>query len=219
MRIVLAEDQALIREGLVRVLAELDVTLVATVENGADAVTAAVEQQADVVLMDVDMPVMNGVEATRELQKVQPSTKVLILSADDGEDTILSAIEAGAAGYLLKSLVTIDQLRLALQTVERGDAHFSPKVVSMMAKWLRQTGGPRHPLDGLSERQREIFHALAAGRSVKQIAFDLAVSRSTVETHRTALLAKLKLADNAALMRFAFESGLSSVSKTPSTDS
>ena len=218
MRIVLAEDQALIREGLVRVLAELDVVLVKTVDNGADAVRAALDEHADVVLMDVDMPVMDGIAAVRELQRERPSIKVLMLSAADSETTILSAIEAGASGYLLKSSVTITQLRQALETLAQGHAHFSPRIVSMMAKWLRERGGPRGPLDALSERQLQIFHALAAGQSVKQIAFDLGVSRSTVETHRTSLLAKLNLADNAALMRFAFEAGLIDTSKPPSTN-
>ena len=143
MRIVLAEDQALIREGLVRVLAELDVVLVKTVDNGADAVRVALDEHADVVLMDVDMPVMDGIAAVRELQRERPSIKVLMLSAANSETTILSAIEAGASGYLLKSSVTITQLRQALETLAQGHAHFSPRIVSMMAKWLRERGGPK----------------------------------------------------------------------------
>lgn len=220
IKVVLAEDQALIREGLVRILTALpEVELSAVAVNGRDAVTRAVETSADIVLMDVAMPQLDGISATRELLRIRPSARVLILSATEDEPHILEAIKAGASGYLLKSSVNVQQLQTALETLAHGEAHFSPSIVSMMVRWLRDPGSAaRDPLADLSER-RQIFGGLAQGRTVKEIAHDLGVSRSTVETHRAALLAKLGLADNAAVMRFAFDSGLITPPKAGSTNS
>lgn len=210
MRVVLAEDQALIRDGLSRLLESLaGVTLVGTASTGDEALAVTLAEQPDVVVTDIGMPGLSGIEVTSALRSQAPDVKVLILSAFEDEATILRAIKAGAAGYILKASASLEQMAAALACLEQGGAFFSPAITALMAKWLRESAiGPADPLSGLSPRQRQILKLLGAGRSTKEIAFDLDLGRSTVETHRAALMKKLGLRDTAEVIRFALAAGL-----------
>lgn len=215
MRVVLAEDQALIRDGLSRLLESLaGVTLVGTASTGDEALAVTLAEQpdivvADIVVADIGMPGLSGIEVTSALRSQAPDVKVVILSAFEDEATILRAIKAGAAGYILKASASLEQMAAALTCLEQGGAFFSPAITALMAKWLRESAiGPADPLSGLSPRQRQILKLLGAGRSTKEIAFELELGRSTVETHRAALMKKLGLRDTAEVIRFALAAGL-----------
>jgi len=210
MRVVLAEDQALIRDGLSRLLESLaGVTLVGTASTGDEALAVTLAEQPDIVVTDIGMPGLSGIEVTSALRSQAPDVKVLILSAFEDEATILRAIKAGAAGYILKASASLEQMAAALTCLEQGGAFFSPAITALMAKWLRESAiGPADPLSGLSPRQRQILKLLGAGRSTKEIAFELELGRSTVETHRAALMKKLGLRDTAEVIRFALAAGL-----------
>jgi len=210
MRVVLAEDQELIRDGLSRLLERLPgVTVIGTASTGEEALAVTLSLQPDIAVMDIGMPGLTGIEVTAALRSQAPNIKVLILSAFDDEATILRAIKAGAAGYLLKASANLEQMTAALACLEQGGAFFSPSITALMAKWLRESAiGPADPLAGLSLRQRQILKLLGAGHSTKEIAFELELGRSTVETHRAALMKKLGLRDTAEVIRFAMAAGL-----------
>lgn len=209
MRVLLAEDQELIRDGLAMMLRQIpQVSDLHVASDGDSALALALELKPDVLLTDVDMPGINGITVTERLLRAEPASRVLILSASEDEQTILHAIKAGACGYVLKSSASIAEIGRALDSLNRGDAHFSPRVAALMARWLREGSTSHDPLAELSPRQREIIELLARGQSIKEVAFSLGLSRSTVETHRALVLKKLGLKDNGDLMRFAFEYGL-----------
>lgn len=210
MRVLLAEDQELIRDGLSRLLESLPgVQLIGTAKSGDEARALALAGQPDIVVMDIGMPGLTGIEVTAALRREAPAIKVLILSAYNDEATILQAIKAGAHGYILKASASLEQMSSALTCLSQGGAFFSPAIAAMMAKWLRESAiGPADPLAALSTRQRQILQLLGAGRSTKEIAFELGLGRSTVETHRSALMKKLDLRDTAEVIRYAMAAGL-----------
>ncbi len=210
VRVILAEDQELIRDGLSRLLASLPkVSLVGTAASGHDALALALAESPDIVVMDIGMPGLSGIEVTAHLRLNAPAIKVLILSAFDDDRMILKAIKAGAQGYLLKASASLDQMSAALTCLAQGGGYFSPAIVARMARWLRESDvGPPDPLAALSARQRQILPLLGAGRSTKDVAFTLGIGRSTVETHRTALMKKLNLRNTADIIRYAYTAGL-----------
>jgi DNA-binding NarL/FixJ family response regulator len=209
LRVVIADDQPMMRAGFRAVLeATGDIVVVAEAANGAEAVRLAGEQAPDVVLMDIRMPVMDGIEATRRL----PRQRVLILTTFGLDEYIIDALRAGASGFLLKDAPTAEVVA-AVRAVAAGDAVLSATVTRQL---LDQVGRrlpaavSRVPEDltGLTEREREVLRLLAAGLSNAEIAAALVVSEATVKTHVSHLLGKLGLRDRVQAVIYAYETGL-----------
>ena len=221
VRVVLADDQALLRKGFRMILeAETDIEIVGEAADGADAVRLAQLYHPDVVLMDVRMPVLDGIAATRSITEsdTEGATRVLILTTFDLDEYAFSALRAGASGFLLKD-VPPAELAAAIRTVARGDAVVSPRVTCRLLEEYADTlpdlsGGaaeplPEHPaLASLTEREREVLLCVAEGLSNAEIAERLFVSEATVKSHVGRLLAKLGLRDRVQAVVFAFQSGL-----------
>jgi DNA-binding NarL/FixJ family response regulator len=209
LRVVIADDQPMMRAGFRAVLeAAGDIVVVAEAANGAEAVAAAGEHAPDVVLMDIRMPVMDGIEATRRL----PRHRVLILTTFGLDEYIIDALRAGASGFLLKDAPTAEVVA-AVRAVAGGDAVLSATVTRQL---LDQVGRrlpaavSRVPEDlaGLTEREREVLRLLAAGLSNAEVAGALVVSEATVKTHVSHLLSKLGLRDRVQAVIYAYETGL-----------
>ena len=224
IRVVLADDQALLRKGFRMILeAEADLEIVGEAPDGADAVRLVELYRPDVVLMDVRMPVLDGIEATRAITSSEAGseTRVLILTTFDLDEYAFNALRAGASGFLLKD-VPPAELIAAIRTVARGDAVVSPRITRRLLEQYAHTlpdlgaadgsdgaGAVEHPaLASLTEREREVLLAIADGLSNAEIAERLYVSEATVKSHIGRLLAKLGLRDRVQAVVFAFQSGL-----------
>jgi DNA-binding NarL/FixJ family response regulator len=214
LKILLADDHALVRAGLRSLLERMEnVTVVAEAGDGREAVALAAAHQADVVLMDISMSGMNGLQATRELKKARPEIHVLILSMHATEEYVLQALRAGASGYLLKDSAPLE-LALALQAVGRGETYLSPPISRQVVdSYMQRVGGDPDPLSLLTDRQREILQLVAEGHTTKDIARRLALSIKTVETHRAQLMERLNIRDIPGLVRYAIRHGLISADK------
>jgi two-component system, NarL family, response regulator NreC len=211
IRVILAEDHMIVREGL-RALLEGrdDVVVVAEADNGEAAVNAAAEHRPDVVVMDLNLPVLNGVDATKQIRKAQPDTHVLILSMYSTEEHVRPAIRAGAEGYLIKGSGLSD-LVAAIKAVSTGNAFFSPQVAKIVlddSRRATQSGGNDRASTELTPRERQILKLVAEGRSSPEIAKELNVSVKTVEGHRGRIMAKLDSRNVAGLVRHAIRLGL-----------
>jgi DNA-binding NarL/FixJ family response regulator len=220
-RIVLADDQALLRKGFRMILeAEDGMEIVGEAANGEDAVRLADLYAPDVVLMDVRMPVLDGIEATRAITTAGDATRVLILTTFDLDEYAFGALRAGASGFLLKD-VPPPELIAAIRTVARGDAVVSPRITRrLLEEYAHQLpdlsveehgtvpSGDQLALAGLTEREHEVLLAVAEGLSNAEIAERLYVSEATVKSHVGRLLAKLGLRDRVQAVVFAFQSGL-----------
>ncbi|TDC86004.1 response regulator transcription factor [Nonomuraea deserti] len=207
IRVVVADDQALLR-GSFRVLvdSEPDLGVVGEAATGAEAVTVATEQRPDVVLMDVRMPEMDGIEATRRIKDI---SRVLVVTMFDLDAYVYDALRAGASGFLLKDTPPADLLA-AIRVVASGEALLAPTVTRrLIEEFTRTPVTPRvKGLDGITERERDVLTLIARGLSNGEIAAYLQVSLATVKTHITRLLAKLEARDRAQLVIAAYESGL-----------
>ena len=214
-RVLLAEDHALVRAGFRALLQALpDVQVIAEAGDGREALRLIKEQQPDVVLMDIAMPGLNGLEAATQVAREFPHVRVIILSMYAGEEYVLQALRAGAAGYLLKDAGP-GELELALRTVTGGDVYLSPAVSKHVANYVRRLGHELTPdeadatrYERLTPRQREILQLIAEGRTTKEIAQVLGISVKTVETHRARLMEELDIHDVAGLVRYAIQVGL-----------
>ncbi|MFG1696505.1 response regulator [Nonomuraea sp. NPDC049309] len=207
IRVVVADDQALIRGSFtVLVDSEPDFEVVGEASNGAEAVEVALAQRPDVVLMDVRMPEMDGIEATRRIKDV---SRVLVVTMFDLDAYVYDALRAGASGFLLKDTPPADLLE-AVRVIARGDALLSPAVTRrLIEEFTRTPVMPRvKGLNGVTEREKEVLVLIARGLSNNEIAAHLHVSLATVKTHITRLLAKLEARDRAQLVIAAYESGL-----------
>ncbi|MFZ5822016.1 MAG: response regulator [Chloroflexota bacterium] len=205
--ILLADDHTLVRSGIRALLeAEPDFNVVGEAEDGRAAVTLACQLKPDVVLMDIAMPLLNGLEATRQLKQQCPETRVLVLSMHDNEEYIRQALEAGAMGYILKDAATRD-LTSAIRSVHRGEAVLSPAITRLVIEDYLRWGGtrPQDEVDGLSPREREILQLIAEGYTNKQIAEILSISIKTVQAHRNSLMQKLDLHDRGELIKYAIQ--------------
>lgn len=209
--LILADDQDLVRAGLKVMLESRGLTILAEASDGREAIRAAKDHRPDVVLMDVRMPVMDGIAATRELSKSVPGTKVLVLTTYDLDQYVYEALRAGAGGFMLKTTPP-DELATAIEIVARGEALLAPAVTQrLIEEYIRK---PRRSLDGsgvigtLTEREREVLVLIARGLSNEQIAKELVVSGSTVKTHVNRILGKSQLKSRAQAVVLAYESGL-----------
>jgi DNA-binding NarL/FixJ family response regulator len=216
IRILLADDHTLVRSGVKSLLSAMDaVEVVAEAGDGLEAVKLAAAERPDVVLMDIAMRGLNGLEAAAQIGKQNPRVKVIILSMHDSAEYVDQALRAGVAGYVLKDAAPLE-LEFALQAVMRGETYLSPRVSSQVVQSLVERM-PKAPVESelalLSPRQKEILKAIANGRSTKQIAFDLGVSIKTIETHRGQIMERLDIHDLAGLVRFAVRVGLVNTDK------
>jgi two-component system response regulator NreC len=211
IRVLIAEDHSIVRDGL-RLLLESqpDFEVVAEAANGREAVARAQEARPDVIIMDISMPEISGLEATRLIKADWPQTQVLILTMYESDEYFFRALEAGASGYVLKKAATQD-LITAARAVARGEAFLYPSVAKkLIGDYLRrmQSGAEPAGLGSLSEREREILRLIADGLSNQQIGEQLAISVSTVQTHRAHILDKLDLKTTAGLIKYAVQHGL-----------
>ena len=203
--VLIADDHPLVRHGLRTFLETLDdVEVVGEAGNGAEAVEQAARLVPDVVLMDLVMPELDGVEATRRIRAESPTTKVIVLTSFDADEQVFPAIKAGAAGYLLKD-VRPAELAEAIRKASRGEALLAPSVA---AKLMQEVAGDRSPAAGLTERELEVLRLIARGLSNKMIARELVVSEKTVKTHVSNILAKLHLSDRTQAALYAVREGL-----------
>lgn len=211
IRVLIADDQAMIRAGLAALLqADPGIDVVGEAENGAVAVSAARELAPDVVLMDVRMPELDGIAATRELLQHSTGTRVLMLTTFDIDEYVYEAIRAGASGFLLKDALP-EQLIEAVRVVAGGDALLAPSVTRRMIEHFVSAAAPHRvppSLEQLTEREREILALVAQGRSNSEIAGGLVIAEQTVKTHVSRILSKLQARDRAQLVVAAYESGL-----------
>ena len=206
IRVLLADDHGVVRKGL-RFLLERqpDVEIVGEAGDGREAVRLAEATDPDIAIMDIAMPLLNGIEATAQMVKRSPGMGVIILSMHSDEDYLLSALNAGAKGYLLKDSAEVDLIR-AIQAVRRGTTFFSPEISkTMLEDYMRflQQRNLQDSYDLLTDREKEVLQLLAEGKSNKEVATILDVSVYTVDTHRTHLMQKLNLHNTAEIVLYA----------------
>ena len=211
LRLLVADDHTLVRQGFRKILEERqDWEVVAEASDGRDAVRQALAIEPDVAILDIGMPVLNGIEATRQMVRRLQTLRVLILSMHTDEAYIIQALKAGAHGYLLKDSADADLIR-GVEAIAAGKSFFSPAVAKVMLDdYVRHLAekGIADRFDSLSEREREIFQLIAEGHSNKAIADLLFVSPATVETHRAHILQKLDVHNTAELVLYAVRRGV-----------
>jgi two-component system response regulator NreC len=211
LRIVLADDHTLFRQGLRRVLEEqAGWQVVAEASDGAEAVRLTLEHEPDIVILDIAMPRLNGVEATRQIARRLPAIRVLIVSMYSDDVYITQALQAGAGGFLLKDSADTDLVR-AVTDLATGNSHFSPAVTKVVLNdYVRHLAdrGVTDRFDALSEREREVFQLIAEGHSNKHIAGLLHISPGTVETHRARIMEKLDVHSAAEIVLYAVRKGV-----------
>jgi len=210
--VLLADDHIVVRQGLKALLAaEEGIEIVGEADNGREAVVMTKKFLPDVVVMDIAMPVLNGLEATRQISRAVPSAKVLVLSSYSDDEYIQQLTEAGAAGYLVKQTAANELLK-AIREAQLGNAYFSPAVAKRLRDHCREAlagGQPsKRRSDYLTAREAEVLQLIAEGRANKQIASELCISIKTVEKHRQQVMNKLGIHDVAGLTRHAIAKGI-----------
>ncbi|WP_019179447.1 response regulator [Microbacterium yannicii] len=212
IRIVIADDQAMVRAGFSALLGEQpDIEVVGLASDGEECLRVVAQLRPDVVLMDVRMPVLDGISATRELSAVPDAPRILILTTFDVDDYVFEALSAGAAGFLLKD-ASPEELARAVRVIAAGDALLSPSATRTLIERFAATRGPRRTdrvvLGELTDREREILIGVAQGESNSEVAARLFIAEQTVKTHVSRILAKLGARDRAQLVIAAYEAGL-----------
>lgn len=217
IRLLLADDHTLVRGGIRALLNQIDgVQVVAEANDGREALELIENVHPDIVLMDIAMSGMNGLEATMRATRDHPDLRIIILSMHTNEEYVLQALRAGAVGYLLKD-AGIAELEIAIEAVKRGETYLSPPVSKhVIADYVRRVGADpggqelesQPPLERLTLRQREILQLVAEGHTTQEISQILSISVKTVETHRMQLMERLNIHDIAGLVRFAIRVGL-----------
>jgi len=207
-RVLIADDHTLVRAGIRSLLEKLPgIEVVAEASDGREVLRLVAEHQPQIVLMDIAMPMLNGLDTTRQLSELHPDVRVIILSIYSDEEHVYQALRAGASGYLLKGAAT-EELELALRSVAHGETYLAPQVARpVIAAYLRRTKAPS-AVENLSVRQRQVLQLVAEGKTTKQVALSLGISVKTVETHRSQLMDRLNIHDVAGLVRYAIKMGL-----------
>ena len=220
-RVVIADDQTLVRSGFRMILGAAGIPVVAEAADGAEAVTAVLKHRPDVVLMDIRMPEMDGLEATRRILASQAgqSCRIIILTTFDLDQYVYAALTAGASGFLLKD-VSPEQLVAAVRMVRCGDALLAPSITRRLVERFAppETTGPElhRDLSELTPRELEVLRLLARGLSNAELAAQLTLSEATVKTHVARILAKLQLRDRVQAVVLAYETGLAAPARGPS---
>ena len=209
IRVLLADDHTLVLAGIRGLLMKLaGVEVVGEAADGHETLHLAESLRPDIVLLDIGMPGLNGLEVAQRLQKFDPAIRVVILSMHASEEYVLRALRAGAAGYLLKDSA-VAELEVAVRSVARGETYLSPPVSKRVVDdYVSRTGAIADPLAALTARQREILQLVAEGHTSKDIAQRLGLSYRTIETHRNQLMKRLGVTDLTGLVRFAVRAGL-----------
>ena len=212
IRVVIADDQGMVRSGFSVLLnAQDDIEVIAEAVNGQEAVTQATSLHPDVILMDVRMPVLDGLQATRQITELPEPPKILILTTFDLDDYVYEALRSGASGFLLKD-ASARELADAVRLVAAGDALLAPGITRRLIAEFARMGAPRGPtrkqLEGLTERESEVLALVARGMSNGEIADHLGVAEQTVKTHVSRILMKLGLRDRTQAVVLAYETGL-----------
>ena len=212
IRVLIADDHALMREGIRALLAlHDDIEVVGEAADGREAVDKAHELEPDVVLMDIAMPIMDGLEASRRILKERPDTRILVLSQHVDREYVLSSIKAGATGFVSKKAVA-SELVAAINAVYRGDSVLHPSIAGVLIDDYRQrTRGETDSYERLTPREREVLKLVAEGRSNREIADLLVLSAKTVLGHRMRLMEKLDIHNRAELIKYAIRKGLITV--------
>jgi DNA-binding NarL/FixJ family response regulator len=213
IKVLLVDDHVLIREGLRSLLEKQpDVQVVGEAEDGRRALELVAELSPDIVIMDVTMPRLGGIEATRQVTTEFPSVKVIALSIHSKRRFIADMLSAGAVGYILKECL-FDELVQAIQTVAAGGRYLSPRITDLVVDDYvkRLSGGAESPLESLSGREREVLQLVAEGKSTKQIAVELHVSAKTIEANRRQIMEKLDMHSVAELTKYAIREGITAL--------
>ena len=209
IRILLADDHVLVRESLVSLLqAGGDVQVVAQATDGLETVTKAIATQPDIVITDIAMPRLNGIEVVRRLREALPQVRVLVLTMHQEDEYVLQAVRAGAAGYLVKDSAA-EELLASVRSLHAGQGYFGPQASKALAEQMQH---PERQVDDpygrLTAREREVFHLIVEGMTTKEIAKQLGTSTKTAENHRFRVLDKLGARNTAELIRYAARHGL-----------
>ncbi len=216
IKVLLADDHTLVRAGIRSLLQNTNgIEVIAEASNGREALSLVETTQPDVVLMDIAMSELNGLEATKYIVDEFPKVRVIILSMHTNEEYVWQALRAGASGYIIKDAGTVE-LELGIASVARGEMYLSPPISkAIISEYVHRVGGDVErresvfgPLEKLTLRQREILQLIAEGTTTQEIARKLNISIKTVETHRTQLMERLNIHDIAGLVRFAIRVGL-----------
>ena len=209
IRVLIADDHRLVRAGIRALLERLPgMDVIAEANDGREVVQFVEQHQPHLVLMDIAMPGLNGLEATRQVTKRFPSVRVIILSTYGDEEHVSQALRAGATGYVLKG-AALEELVLAIRSVAQGETYLSPPLLEpVIREYVRRTNAELSPRERLSHRQAEILQLIAEGNTAKQIALELNISVKTVETHRAKLMERIGVRDLASLVRYAVKIGL-----------
>ena len=209
IRVLIADDHGLVRAGIRALLEkQSNIEVVDEARNGHEALALATQLRPDVVLMDISMPELSGLDVVRQLGKDFPEVRCIILSMHADEEHVWQALQAGAAGYLVKG-GSLAELELAITSVARGETYLSPGVSGPVIKeYVRRTSHEGDSADSLTPRQREILQMIAEGKTTKQMALILGVSVKTIESHRGLLMKRLGVQDIASLVKHALRVGL-----------
>jgi DNA-binding NarL/FixJ family response regulator len=209
IRVVLADDHALVRAGIRALLEKLPgIEVVGEADNGRETLELAKTRTPNLILLDISMAELGGLEALPHIVKDFPAVKVLILSGHANEEYVLRALRRGASGYMLKEAAA-EELEVAIKAVAQGKTYLSPSVSrTVVESYLQRAAGEEGPVEELTARQREILQMIAEGKNTKEIAATLEISVKTVEAHRLQLMARLNIHDVAGLVRYAIRSGL-----------
>ena len=215
LRVLLVEDHAIVRQGVRALLdEESDISIVGEAGDGSEGLALAQKLRPDIVLMDLSLPGLGGIEATRQIRELLPDIRVLVLSMHDNEEYVFRALRSGASGYVLKQS-TSTELVLALRAVAAGSTFLSPSISQILiSDYVRRAESQESDgeiLGLLTPREREVLQLIARGLSNRQIAERLHISVKTVETHRGNMMQKLDVHDRAGLVKFAIDSGLISL--------
>ena len=211
IKVMIVEDHALVRAGLTMLLRDRDgLQVVGEARDGREALSLLSTLAPDVVLMDITMPDMNGLDAAARIIKHFPDIRVVMLSMHDSEEMVAQALRAGVHGYLLKDSATAE-LELAIRAVARGEKFLCPAVSThIVTQYLTRVDSSLNPLDKLTPRQREVFHLLVDGHTTQAMAHTLKISPKTIETHRLQLMERLDIHDVPGLVRLAIRCGITS---------
>lgn len=211
IRVLIAEDHTIVRQGLSALLrSEPEIEVVGEASDGIEAVDMAQRLKPDIVLMDIGMRNLNGIEATRKIKKLFPHMKVLVLTVYDNEECIFQILRAGASGYLVKDSA-MTELISAIKALSHGDSYLSPSISKKVIEEYilhAERGERKNLVELLTDREREVLQLIAEGHSTPQISNLLCISRKTVEAHKAHIMEKLKIHDKVGLIKFAIRIGL-----------